>query len=93
MFSFLPSFKKHDIHVRISDTGRRVLNNSKLAAQVANTIIQNKEQLQRGDIVRIGRNTSSDEEVRSAPKENEISNIVSVEFVTTIADAQTKSLK
>lgn len=53
LLMFRTFFSGRDAHVRISEKGRDMLNNRKLASKVADTIIANKHKLMDGDSVRV----------------------------------------
>ena len=41
------------MHVKISTRGREIINNKKLASNVVLTVVNNKQQLEKGEVVRV----------------------------------------
>lgn len=68
-------FQPLDIHVKMSKAGKVVINDNKLASKVVDTILNNKENLQNGEVVKVDGEsisieivTSMDENIASVNK-------------------------
>jgi hypothetical protein len=46
-------YKNSQMHVKISEKGRAVINNKELASKLVETIVNNKQLLEKGNIVRV----------------------------------------